>query len=69
MKGKNTREERVESTERGGDPEGREIESIITLAEHQELEKKQKSGRKKRRSMGKFIFPCYNQSLAKRNTQ
>lgn len=35
---------------------GKEIQSIITLAKHQELKKRERE-RKKRRSMGKFIFP------------
>ncbi len=43
--------------ERGGEPEGRETESIITLAEHQELEKKTKEWEREKKVHGQIHLP------------
>lgn len=49
--------------------EEKRIQSIITLAKHQELKKK-REGEEEKKVYGQIhLPPCYNQSLAKRNTQ
>lgn len=46
----------------------KKIQSIITLAKHQELKKRE--GEEEKKVYGQIhLPPCYNQSLAKRNTQ
>lgn len=55
ISGKNRATWRGEGGRREETNKGKKIESIITLAKHQELKKRERE-RKKRRSMGKFIF-------------
>jgi hypothetical protein len=45
------------------------IITLVSIRSNQKEKKKGKRERKKKETMGKFIFSCYDQSLLYRNTQ